>query len=170
METTERRFSWSIRQKDVLIDVGTIVAESERKALQQVLQDHKDDKRLHADKNYQITVGDTAMSVFGDEFLRAAEVSDWKGEDTYGVPHLFSSPKKKEEKDYVPIDLEWAYSTISGSSIQSICSVTSRNCQTREESSTDGFTVLRCQDCNYRYAIPSPLTDIFNYKITDLLP
>lgn len=65
-----KNHKWKIYCGSKFIGSGVVVAEDERKALSQVLLDH--DGKLEANKSYAVSVGDTTMSTYGDEFRRSA--------------------------------------------------------------------------------------------------
>jgi len=89
-----KHHKWSIYEGTRHIDSGTVQAESERDALREILS-RGSELPIQMDKCYRVTVGDTTMSSYGDEFIRSAEVTGW-GEDAerenLDGGHLFNDP------------------------------------------------------------------------------
>lgn len=73
-----KSFKWKIYCGPKFVEAGTIEAESERDGIREVMVMKG---QMDADKSYSVTVGDTMMSAYGDEFERSASVAGWGEHD-----------------------------------------------------------------------------------------
>ncbi len=75
-----KNFKWKIYEGRKFISAGNVDAESEREAMSQVLAQGST-LPIEMDKSYSITVGDSMMSSYGDEFEHSAQVTGWGSQD-----------------------------------------------------------------------------------------